>query len=221
MSAGKKNLQLTTYPPSPRLRRASNLRPQAGFTIIELLVVIFMMSIIATLFVANYAGTRGPRNLRIAQNQLISNLRKVQSYTLSARNSPNGLPARFYVVKFSTLSPESYTIQVIDNSTPSSIIDTETVSLPQGITLAVSSPLLVEQPIGQTPSSSSCVQVGFLLPFSRTYMSKTCGLGSVADSPAELDVLKNSLLTVALVDSASNTTRRVQVNAVTGAITPQ
>lgn len=205
-------------------KKILHIRPiehQQGFTIMELLVVIFMMAIIASLFVANYAGTRGPRNLRIAQNQLISNLRKYQSYTLSSRNAPTGNPARFYVIRFSNADLTTYTVQVIDNTTPATIVNTETFTLPSGITFSASAPFVVQQPIGSSNVNASCVQVGFLLPFSKTYMDRTCSLQTISDSPAELDVLKNSRLTITLRDSATSASRAVEINAVTGSILPQ
>ena len=192
-----------------------------GFTIIELLVVLFMMGVLSTLFVANYNATRGPRNLRIAQNELVSNLRKVQGYTLSSRNSPSGNPAHFYVIKFSTITPNQYIVQIIDNTTPATAVTTETILLPQGVTFASNNAFSVQQPIDGAAVSATCVQVGFSLPFSKTYMDKNCTLNTVADSPAQLDVLKNSLLTITLFNASTNTTRQVLVNAVTGAITPQ
>lgn len=108
-----------------------------GFTLVELLVVLFIMGIIAGTVIANFAGSRDSRNLHIAMNELLTNIRKVQSYSLSSRTLPGGKSVEYYVIKFDTQQPNQYVIEAIYNvkSPPAQVQDIETINLPAGITL--------------------------------------------------------------------------------------
>lgn len=206
---------------SPTLLPASCIvhRGQKGFTLTELLVVIFMMSLLATLFVANYNALRGPRNLRIAQNELVSNLRKAQSYTLSGRNNTNNNATKYYLLKFNicSVSPCSYTVQVIDSTQPNVITNLEVVSLPPGITIPT---LALEQPAGASAVLVNCVQVAFSVPFSKIYVDSTCNFENLYSSPATLNTLSNARAEVGLSRDTINN-GYVLTNGVTRAITPE
>ena len=67
-------------------QKYSKTKYQLGFTLIELLVVISIMGILATLMIVNFAGQRVSRSLLLAKNETVTNIRKVQSYTLSSKN---------------------------------------------------------------------------------------------------------------------------------------
>src|SRR5438105_10754499 len=107
---------------------------QSGFTLIELLVVIFIMGLLAGLLTLNLAGQRVARNIQIAQNQLVSNIRKIQGYTLSSRNVSQNQPAEYYVMKFDLANPYQYTIQAIYNvgSSPT-LANVEVIKFPTDI----------------------------------------------------------------------------------------
>ncbi len=200
---------------------------QHGFTLIEMLTVIGIMGLVAGIFVVNFAAFRGPRNLRIATNELVSNLRKIQSYTLSSRNSPSGLPVKYYLLKLSNAagSETSYQIQSI-NSDYSFSENIETINLPEGIAVRTdaSSPqgLQLEQPIGGNTTYPTCMQVAFSLPFSRVYLDGSCSIdGSLTSpirDPIQLVDWANSKLTVVLMDTGTNTTSTIIINGISGAI---
>ncbi len=158
-----------------------------GFTLIELLVVLTIFLIILGVMLANFAGLRTARNLKIAQNELVSNIRKVQSYTLSSR-ALNGIKSvQYYLMKFDSATPDRYFIQAIyDASTsPKLVSNVETIFLPQNIRLASSTAVLIDRPPLQFPSAasdttdikpennntSSCTLLAFRLPFAKVIIN--------------------------------------------------
>ncbi len=151
------------------------LKSKSGFTIVELMVVITIMVLILTAFLLNLNAGRSARNLNIALNQLVTNIRKVQSYTLSGRNITPGLTADYYVMKFDYPTTTSYTIQAIYNTTSTPTVTTvETVKLPPGITF--SGVATITRPGSLVPSSyaSSCALLAYKLPFGRILMNNGC-----------------------------------------------
>lgn len=200
---------------------------QSGFTLVEMLAVIGIMGLVASIFIANFAAFRGPRNLRIATNELVTNLRKIQSYTLSSRNSPSGLAVKYYILKVSNLAGNntSYQVQSI-NSNYSFSSNIETLKFPEGIIVRANagSPkgLQLEQPIGAGAEDKSCVQIAFSLPFSRVYLDGACSIDGFLNSPIRNPnnhvTWANSKLTIVLMDTATNTTSTIIINGITGAI---
>ena len=202
-----------------------------GFTLIELLVVITIMATLTGLFLVNFASLRGPRNLKIAQNEMITNLRKIQSYTLSARDVNDTYAARYYIMRFITGST-SYDVQAVgvhksagtllyfDGSAANKPF-IETLKLPTNITI---NSLSITNASGTVVNPApNCAQIGFSLPFGKTYIeynsvSTSCDFSAVISNAATLDAKANHTLTITLKDSASNTTRQVIMRGVTGAI---
>lgn len=206
-----------------------NFRKNSGFTLMELLVVIGIMVLLATVLIINYNRQRGVRNLKIAQNELITNLRKTQSYILSARNSPStGLPAKFYILRLGTVGAGTpavnsiYRIQNID--TNYAFGDPEQLLLPQGIVI---SGITVAR--GGTFVQAQCAQLMFSSPFGRLYTyyrtsDNNCGSIVVTDgvvqSPSQLLGLVDSTVTITLQDTKSLATRTVVVSGVSGKVEP-
>ncbi|MBL8029793.1 MAG: type II secretion system protein [Candidatus Doudnabacteria bacterium] len=160
-----------------------DLYEQQGFTLIELMVVLSIFLVILGVLLANLAGLRTARNLKIAQNELVSNIRKVQSYSLSSRALNGTQAVQYYLLKFDTTTPDRYFIQAIyDASTsPKLVTNVETIFLPQSVRLASSSAILIDKPPLQFPSppsdstdikqennnTSPCALLAFRLPFAK------------------------------------------------------
>jgi prepilin-type N-terminal cleavage/methylation domain-containing protein len=104
---------------------------QSGFTVIELMVVCAIMATIATLFVLNFNKQQKTRSVVLAQNETVTNLRKIQSYLLSSRNLPNNQPVKFYIVKFARGS-NKIQVQAVD-STYTFYSEVESIKLPGGV----------------------------------------------------------------------------------------
>ncbi|HEX3099356.1 MAG TPA: type II secretion system protein [Patescibacteria group bacterium] len=168
-------------------QKQAKIQSQAGFTLIELLAVLAIMTLIMGALAIDFASQRTKRNIVLAKNETVTNLRKAQSYTLSSRDISAGVPAKYYVVNFTTNST-SYTIDSIDNnySYHSAV---ETINLPTNI--KVSS-------IQSNGSTYTCMQIVFSAPFGKIYAygSSTCG-------SAIATVLRDPIQTSALSEASS------------------
>jgi prepilin-type N-terminal cleavage/methylation domain-containing protein len=194
--------------------KSYKLKASLGFTLTELLVVIAIMGLFLSLVLANYAGQRGVRDLRIAQNELATNVRKVQSFSASSRDTANG-SVKYYVLKLDKASNNGYDVQAILSNLqlePS----LERINLPADILI---SNLKLEQPYGSRLQEYECVQIAFALPFNKVYIDPNCTIDLTVRDPVGLTSLSNSLLRVTLYSSQANTTRQVVINGVSGAIT--
>ncbi len=161
----------------------------SGFTLIELIIVVSIMVVLTTAMVLNLNQQRAMRDLKIAQSQLVSSIRKVQSYTLSARALPNGQHPQYYLIKFDLASPNQYTIQGMYNisSSPQYLVDVETVKLPISVRIASSNPLRIlrsNNPTIQSPSS--CSLLAFALPFAKTFLTDNCIMSGIAGNPRQV-----------------------------------
>ncbi len=205
-----------------------------GFTLIELIVVIAIMGLFATILIVNFNSTKGRRNLKIAVNELVSTVRKTQSYTLSAHDVRPNVPAKYYYLQFDTsASTNSYQIWAIDNAYTSPPTLVETIKFPTGIVYQATTGLRLEQPVKQpqdlaTLSSPQCLQVLYALPFGKIFMySKTTGpcdgsaLVNLVKDPVAFAAYANSKATITLKDSQSATTQYMTINGVSNAIAPQ
>jgi len=199
-----------------------------GFTIIELLVVIAIMGLMATLLVINFNSTKGRRNLTLAANELITNVRKTQSYALSARDVSPNLPAKYYVLQFDFSTPDLYKVLAIDSNYSATPKTVETITLPANVVLDQNLSSLVQPISGGTTTHPGCLQILFGLPYGRIYMvgsaSSPCSNGFVntAKDPAAMAALTNSKGTVYLrTNKGTVYTKITEVNGLSGTITSQ
>jgi prepilin-type N-terminal cleavage/methylation domain-containing protein len=63
-----------------------------AFTLIELIVVLFLVTILVTLIIINYNSSTGPSNLVNHQSSIYNNLKLAQSHALSSRTYGDILP---------------------------------------------------------------------------------------------------------------------------------
>lgn len=163
------------------------LQNNKGFTLLELTVVVSIMVVLSALMIINLNGQRSARELKIAQNNLVSNIKKVQSYTLSSRALPNGQAVQYYLLKFDLSKPTQYTIQAMynTNSSPQYLVDVETVNLPTNIKFASISPIMINRqnnPTIQAPGG--CALVAFAAPFSKIFFNDGCNLAGTVGNPS-------------------------------------
>ncbi len=207
-----------------------------GFTLIELLVVIAIMGTLVGFMIINLGQQSGARNLKIAQDLLVTDLRKIQSYTLSSRVLPNGQPAQYYLMKFDLSKPDQYTIQGVydmENTTNGRLVDVETVHLPQQVTFDPISPTATANP---TLTAKNCLLLAFQAPFAKVVVSEGCSQVAPATNPYLIDstddyskvinfyndtsvTSNDSTLTLKLKEARTGTTKTITVQAVNGLVT--
>jgi prepilin-type N-terminal cleavage/methylation domain-containing protein len=212
-----------------------------AFTLIELLVVISIMGIMATLMLANFAAQRVQRDINIAQNELVSHIREIQSYTLSSRTIPGGQVVQYYVMKFDLAKPGQYTIQAMYNvSSSPRLADVQVVQFPSGITLASSSPVQIVRNgfSTQTPTyPSGCALLSFATPFAKTIMNNGCSIAAkpvinagddyqnvinrntISPDSAGFSASADSIMTIILEDKNKTRVRTITLNGITGTVT--
>lgn len=107
-----------------------NIRNQKGFTLIELMVSVAIMAILLTVVIANFGAGNQKRNLNIARNVMMSDLRKSQSLAIASKDVTPGHPANSYSATFSTSTNRSYSLIGQDNSVPPNITTLTSPNLP-------------------------------------------------------------------------------------------
>lgn len=152
-------------------------KSNSGFSLIELIVALTITAFLFSGLIVNINGQRAPRDIKIAQNELVSNIRKAESYTLSARNLPSGVPAQYYVVKFDLSKPTQYVIQAIYNvSSSPKVLDLETIKLPSNVKItAINVTQRLLAPATQTlNTSTACALAAFVAPYGKVIFNSGC-----------------------------------------------
>lgn len=158
---------------------------QQGFTVTELLVVFLIMVLMAGLGVISWSQQTPRRNLTLAQNELITNIRKVQGYAISSRNIEGHGSANFYVMGFESNS-NVYSVSAID-ADGNLVKSIENGRLPQSITMSELN--LVDRSDSST-TNPDCIYVIFSVIYGKVYIGgdSECTDGYltslVADPPA-------------------------------------
>jgi len=226
--------QLIFLSPTTRFSRA--------FTVIELLVAITVIGILLSVVAFNFSGFRIDRNLSIAQNELETNLRKAQSYTLSARVVSGIQSGQFFILKIDSQNPTQYQLQAIYNitatPTPPTLVDVESYQLPLGVQFASTSPVTVYRNVLPNVQTGACALVGFKSPYARAYfngyvsdISSNTGctfnnfMGddylTILNYVANVDNYRtstDSYAVIQLTDSTGTKVKKVLIRGVTGVI---
>lgn len=216
------------------IQKQKQAEKQSGFTLLEMLFVVGILAMFYGLVLTNFGRARTPQQLRSAQNELVSQIQKLRSYSLSGRRIFN-LPAKYYILRLDrTSSPAGYVVQGIAYD-PTAQVDRfyigspsdpniETIPLPQHITiksLELYQKDLTNPATGYVTTTPSCVQVAFAVPYGRTYIAD-CNFGTIDliyNDPPTLNLRANSTLTVRLQRSDSTTDeRRVTIYGLSGRV---
>lgn len=122
--------------------RKSHFGQGAGFTLMELLVVMFIISLLSALVLAGYRGGQKKYALAQAEQRLISDLRRAQNMAITGTGIVQGMYFGYglYVSRnFSRTSYELYGDKDNDNRYDSNE-SIERVDLPQGIRIRSHTP---------------------------------------------------------------------------------
>lgn len=115
-----------------------------GFSLVEMLVVIFISALLSTLILVNYRAGQEKYNLSQAAQQLASDIRRIQNLALTGRVQGADIPIGYginidsvnqYTIFYNKLPmPNPYTNKYKPTGSPSSI-NLETIALSSGVTL--------------------------------------------------------------------------------------
>lgn len=179
-----------------------------GFTLIELLVVVAIMVILSTAMVLNLSKGRAEREIKIVQNQLATNLRKVGSYVLSSRTLTSGESVQYYLIKFDLTKPRQYTIQALynTNTSPQYLQDVETIYLPVNVRLSPTNPVTITRSIPPTTQNpSACGLVAIAAPFGKVLLNDGCTQGGVVGNPSTVGSSSSTDDYKKIIDFVKNT----------------
>lgn len=187
---------------------------QSGFTLIEVLIVISITALLMAAITINFNRTRAARSVVFAQNETVTNIRKVQSYMLSSRDITPSVPAKFYYIKFQKGLP-TYTIGAIDNNY-NLHENLETVTLPGGV--VISSLRYGDGAV----SIDRCVEILFSAPFGKMFLNKDkqCDddLISIVQNPVTLYEMHNQVVEIVLTPTHNAPSNSIDVYSLTGRI---
>ena len=189
-----------------------------GFTVTELLVVCSIMMVLASLVLVNWNKQQPQRSLKISQNELITNIRKVQGYAVSSRNINTNTAVRFYALKF-VEGASGYTVHAVQSDLTMYPQPIETQSLASGITLSKTEliPVNIADP--------ACVAVIFSVVYGKTYFldGTTCSdaaIISAVSDPTALPDLADHDLVLTLENTPNAISNQIKIDAQTGRVEP-
>lgn len=189
-------------------KNASKKIGELGFTLIELLISIFIIVTLTSLFLANFRGGTNQRVVNSATNNLISDLHKIQSFSLSSKDVAAGQPASRYAVTFSN-NATAYALLGYNNAVPAVSSTIANVNLPIG---AVISTVSITKADGSVPvPQPTSVAVAFKIPFGKVVMNYS---GSTTDEV-------NDNLKIKISSSDNAVCAYVLINGVTGNVVSQ
>lgn len=184
---------------------------QVGFTLVELLVVISIMMLSFAIVLVGLNQQRIKRSVTLAQNETVTNIRKVQSYMLSARNiGQNNKAVKYYILQF-TPGANSYSIRAVD-SDYTYHSNVETIALKDGVII---DQLIVTDRTGSQLSTSQCAQLIFSAPFSKIYMDTSYCDNSIIPilrNPVEMINKTDATFQISLRNTAGTTVKTITVS---------
>jgi prepilin-type N-terminal cleavage/methylation domain-containing protein len=113
---------------------------EKGFTLIEMLIVMIVISIITTVVLVEYRSGEKTNTLQLAAQQAVNDLKEAQNLSLSAQKSNGDIPRGGFGVSF-PVSPDNVSyILFADEDADKRYDDTgeeiRTVELPEGIEIS-------------------------------------------------------------------------------------
>ncbi len=184
------------------MQEKNKIQNSQGFSLIELIVSIAIIVTLVSVFLVNFAGLSKSRNLNVGTNNLVSDLHKIQSFSLSSQDLSVGKPATIYGVVFNN-NAASYNLIGFDNTVPVAVQSTiSSVNLPPNT--FINSVLVTKA--DNTTAAPTSITILFKIPFGRVLTNYT---GSILN---EL----NDITRVKLQSRDGTVCSYVTVNGITG-----
>ena len=109
--------------------KLSSINSIKGFTLVELLVATFIMTVIAGVSIANFRATEKQKRVVIASDTVINAIRNAQNFTLAGKNTKNANTAcrvpQYYYITFAYASVA--TLYAFNNCSTAEQIETYTL----------------------------------------------------------------------------------------------
>jgi prepilin-type N-terminal cleavage/methylation domain-containing protein len=188
-------------------------KKQLGFTLIELMTTIAIMVLILSLTIANIHGSDASRNVGLAQNDMISDLHKVQSYAVNSEDQTANTTASS-AWGITVTSNDSYTIQSFDDTVNQNMQVQSSVTFPKNVQF---SSIQIQRPNGQGTICPTTFSVQFTVPYGRvltTYAGPSCSNGGTISSTLEPD----DIITAVISSTIGSASQSVIINGISGNI---
>jgi type II secretory pathway pseudopilin PulG len=195
----------------------------SGFTVTELLVVCSIMVVLASVVLVSWNNQKPTRSLVIAQNELVTNIRKVQGYAVSSRNIVGSdTSVKFYYIRLET-GQNFYTVHAIDyDFTEPPQTPLETINLPSD--LAISRIGFLDN--AGDSEEYSCAYIIFSAVYGKTYFASdnvacdTDYITELVKNPVTLAKQGDANLELSVTHQQTSSVKSVQVDAQTGRVEP-
>lgn len=172
------------------------INSNAGFTFIELLVVVFITAMLATVVTVNFRELRISQEIQASVRDLVSGIREVQSNVLIGKHVNATQSARAYVLNF-VPGVSSYTLKynVFDGDGNNTTSSPQTIMLKQNVQI---------QQLLVAGSPASSAEVRLESPFAKFSVNG-----------------KTNQLQINLSHTVGNRTRSVIINPISGRVEDQ
>lgn len=145
------------------MEKISRYIKEGGFSLVEMLVVIFITALLSTLILANYHSGQQANSLRAAAQQLAADLRRVQNSALAVKTETTGVPYGYGL--FAENNDNKYYLFYNTKSTPKYYEGNINSPLPSDTSQPLDSGWKVVLPGGVTFSSKFYRADGTIIPF--------------------------------------------------------
>jgi DNA-binding beta-propeller fold protein YncE/Tfp pilus assembly protein PilE len=178
-------------------------RPKSAFTLIELIIIIFIVGAISSITISNYRNGEKSRRVAIATDTVINVARTSQNYTLTGRDTTNAdsdcRSPKYYFMEFSYTSTD-VSLYAHNNCGSDDLI--QTISLPANTRIKANG-------LGvNTYTADTSLKVAFFPPFGKSEVW-------VNDNPTST-TFSSVRITLESTDGTYNNT--VEINGISGRI---